>query len=74
MIASETSLKIKIPMSSATAAPMKARINPSDSTILLITTTSAYLKEKFDDYNPSILYKSKIDDFSTFWVDLRRCF
>lgn len=35
IIASETSLKIRIPMSNATAAPMKARIKPSDSTINL---------------------------------------
>ena len=31
VIAAETSLKIKIPMSKATAAPIKARMNPSDS-------------------------------------------
>ncbi len=34
MIASETSEKIKIPISNATAAPMKAKIKPSDSTML----------------------------------------
>jgi len=32
-IASETSEKIKIPMSKATAAPIKDRMNPSDKTI-----------------------------------------
>ena len=48
MIASDTSEKMRIPIKRATAAPMNARINPSDSTILLITTPSAYLKEKFD--------------------------
>lgn len=49
IIASDTSEKMRIPISRATAAPMNARINPSDSTILLITTPSAYIKEKFDD-------------------------
>ena len=32
-IASETSLKIRIPISKATAAPIKDRMNPSDKTI-----------------------------------------
>ncbi len=33
VIASETSLKISIPMSKATAAPMKASIKPNERTI-----------------------------------------
>lgn len=47
MIASDTSEKMRIPMSNATAAPMKARMKPSDSTILIRVASQTYLKEKF---------------------------
>jgi len=61
IIASETSLKINIPISRATAAPIKAKINPSDSTMLFEKDVDLF-KRKFlfvINYTQIIILESK---------------
>ncbi len=51
-IASDTSEKIRIPMSKATAAPMKLKMNPRLRTIVILNSSKSYLSYKTARYNP----------------------